>query len=46
MISTRSSINSLCVGPMKPPVLVYVVTFRITPHPKAAILRVSIIIIC
>ena len=42
--SARSSINSLRVGPMKPPVKV--VTFRITPYPKAAILKVSIIIIC
>ena len=44
MISTRSSINSLRVGLMKPPV--WVVTFRIAPHPKVAILKVSIIIIC
>ena len=42
--SARSSINSLRVGLMKPPVKV--VTFRITPLPKAAILKVSIIIIC
>ena len=44
MISTRSSINSFRVGPMKPPVKV--VTFRIAPHPKVAILKVSVIIIC
>ena len=44
MISTRSSINSLRVGPMKP--LVKVVTFRIASHPKVAILKVSIVIIC
>ena len=42
MISTRCFINSLCVGTMKLPI----VTFRIAPHPKAAILKVSIIIIC
>ena len=42
--SARLSINSLRVGPTKPPVKV--VTFRITPLPKAAILKVSIIIIC